>query len=152
MQGLNKMIATFFYTGEVRFAPGTVASFVSLLLFLSLYEQPVANFLVYFLLFVLGFLTAGPAEQIFGKKDPRQVVIDEAASIYLVFFMVPVTVWTLALGFLSFRFFDCLKPFPARRLERLEGGLGIMADDIICGIYANLLLRLVLRFFPFLQV
>lgn len=148
MRGLNKMIATFFYTGEVPFAPGSVASFVSILLFLSLYEQPVANFLVYFFLFALGFFTAGPAEQIFGKKDPRPVVIDEAASIYLVFLMVPVTVWTLALGFLSFRFFDIIKPFPARRLERLEGGFGIMADDIICGIYANLFLRLVLRFFP----
>jgi phosphatidylglycerophosphatase A len=76
-----------------------------------------------------------------GRSDPREVVIDEIAGQMLTLLFLPLTWQTLALGFLAFRAADIFKPFPARRLEALPGGLGIMVDDLVAGAYANLALQ-----------
>ncbi|PYV12225.1 MAG: hypothetical protein DMG07_17560 [Acidobacteria bacterium] len=78
-------------------------------------------------------------------KDPSVVVADEVAGQLLAFLFVPIGLVNLVLGTLLFRLFDIWKPFPIRRLERLPGGVGIMADDLLAGIYANLVLQLVTR-------
>ena len=140
-----KLLATFFYLGEIPPAPGTLGSFAGLLLFLSTAHRPWLCVLFFVIVTVLGFFSAGRAEKIFGKKDPRQVVIDEVAGMFLVYFMVPLNGMNLLSGFLLYRALDIIKPFPARRLECLPGSLGIMSDDLLCGLYSNLILQILLK-------
>jgi len=82
------------------------------------------------------------------RSDPREVVVDEIAGQMLTLLFLPLTWQTLALGFLAFRVADIFKPFPARRLEALPGGLGIMVDDLVAGAYANLALQAVAWWAP----
>ena len=97
-------------------------------------------------LFIVGSWSASVAERHFGRTDPGQVVIDEVMGMLITLFMNPVG-WPGALGgFLLFRIADIIKPYPANRLEQLHGGVGIMADDGMAAIYANLALRAVLAF------
>lgn len=138
---LIKIIVTFFYAGEFPFAPGTVGSFVGLLLFLTVFDRPWLAGVIFMTICVLGFLLGNSAEKIFCKKDPSEVVIDEVAGIFIVFFMIPLDWVVIVVGFILYRILDIFKPFPAKRLERLKGGYGIMLDDILCGIYANFILR-----------
>jgi phosphatidylglycerophosphatase A len=83
-----------------------------------------------------------------GRRDPGEVVIDEVAGQLFALLFLPPTVGVLLLAFLLFRLFDIWKPFPIRRLERWPGGLGIMADDVLAGVYANLALRVALLVVP----
>jgi phosphatidylglycerophosphatase A len=76
------------------------------------------------------------------------VVIDETAGFLVTMFAIPLTVSTVAAGFFLFRLFDVIKIQPARALERQPGGFGIVADDLVCGLYANLVLQLGLRLLP----
>jgi phosphatidylglycerophosphatase A len=95
-------------------------------------------------LFVLGSWSGTVAERHFGKTDPGEVVIDEVMGMLITLFLNPVG-WAGALGaFLLFRVADVLKPFPANRLEALPGGVGVMADDAMAAVYANLALRTML--------
>jgi phosphatidylglycerophosphatase A len=82
-----------------------------------------------------------------GKVDPQEVVIDEAMGMAVTLAFVPLEVVTIGLGFVLFRIFDVTKPFPARRSEELPGGWGIVMDDVIAGIYANVSLQIIARFF-----
>lgn len=88
-------------------------------------------------LFAVGTGAATQAEKFFGRKDPGQVVIDETVGQMLTFLAHPDTGWKwLLAGFLLFRAFDVLKPFPARRAEQAPGGWGIMLDDVAAGAYS----------------
>ncbi len=96
---------------------------------------------------VVGVWAASRTEKLSGKKDPSKVVIDEVAGQFIALVAVPFMVedawWSLILAFILFRFFDIVKPYPARRLESLESGLGIMADDVVAAIYAAIGVALV---------
>ena len=92
-------------------------------------------------MFVAGSWSASVAERHFGRTDPGQVVIDEVLGMLMTLFLNPVSWLGAIVGFLLFRIADVIKPFPANRLERLPGGLGVMADDAMAAIYANLVLR-----------
>jgi phosphatidylglycerophosphatase A len=100
-----------------------------------------------------GVWAAAQTEKLSGKKDPGKVVIDEVAGQYIALLPIPLSLepawWSMILAFILFRFFDIVKPYPARRLESLPGGLGIMADDVIAGIYAAIIVAIVvsLRWF-----
>jgi len=97
-------------------------------------------------LFALGSWSGSIAERHFHTTDPGPVVIDEVMGMLITLFMNPAG-WSAAfIGFLLFRVFDIVKPYPARRLERLPGGVGIMADDAMAAIYANLVLKAILLF------
>jgi phosphatidylglycerophosphatase A len=91
---------------------------------------------------LLGIWAAGRTAPIFGKKDPSQAVVDEVMGQLITFCFVPFGInWLLVLaGFLLFRLFDIVKPYPVRTLEVLPGGLGICADDIVAGVYAGICL------------
>ena len=94
-----------------------------------------------------GVWAAGHTERLSSKKDPGKVVIDEVAGQYIALLSIPLSLepawWSMILAFILFRFFDIVKPYPARKLESLHGGLGIMADDIVAGIYAAIVVGIV---------
>ena len=99
-------------------------------------------------IFSLLCISLGDWAQIhFGRKDPGPVVVDEGAGICLTMLFQPIHgLWALLVGFLAFRLFDITKPPPARQLERLHAGWGILADDLAAAVYANLLCQVVLRY------
>ncbi len=146
-QKLIKFIATVAGFGYSRVAPGTAGTAGAAIIYLLVKDNFFAYAGVTAALIVLGFMTAGRAEALFGKKDASQIVIDEAAGLFVTLFLIPYSLGIFIVGFLLFRTLDVIKPFPIRRIERLPGSLGIMGDDIAAGILANLLLRLSLQFF-----
>ena len=95
------------------------------------------------LITILGIWTSGKVEALWGKDD-NKVVIDEVAGMCIALLFVPVTLKYIVIGFVLFRFFDIVKPLFIRRLETLPGGWGVMADDVLAGIYSNILLQLLI--------
>jgi len=148
--GLRFWIATGLGSGLVPWAPGTAGSAVALGLFwvttrLGASWLPAVVFVV---LVLAGFWSAASAARRLGQKDPGAIVIDEFAGQFLALLALPTSWQVLAAGFVFFRLFDILKPPPARRLEALPGATGIMADDLVAGLYANLLLQVAVRLVP----
>jgi phosphatidylglycerophosphatase A len=142
---LAKLITTFFFVGYLPLIPGTFGSAAALILFLIFKPAPAAQcgFLAAFMF--LGFYFSGKAEKLFNKKDPKYIVIDEVAGMFLAFLFVPLDFKLLLIGFLLFRALDTVKPYPADPLQGLKGSAGIMLDDIVAGIYTNLILQIVSR-------
>lgn len=99
-----------------------------------------------FAIALAGTWAASRTEKLSGSKDPGKVVIDEVAGQFIALIPVPFVLgaawWSVILAFILFRFFDIVKPYPARKLESLHGGLGIMADDVVAGIYAAIVVAL----------
>jgi phosphatidylglycerophosphatase A len=144
-----KLVATGLGSGYSPFAPGTAGSIVGLLLFLPLVGRAwPAQLAATAALTFVGVLAAGRVARGVGLKDPGLVVVDEVAGQWVTFLALPFTPATALAGFLLFRLMDIVKPWPARDLERLPGGFGIMADDVAAGIYAQLLLRAGLAVWP----
>jgi phosphatidylglycerophosphatase A len=146
---LARVVATAFGSGLVPVAPGTAGSAVGLLLFLPLagLAWPV-QLAATAAVTLIGTLAASRVARNVGLKDPGLVVVDEVAGQWVTLLALPLTPVTALAGFVLFRAMDILKPWPARDLERLPGGVGIMADDIAAGIYAQLLLRVGLVIWP----
>ena len=139
---LGLAVATVGGVGYAPLAPGTFGSAAGLLVWWLLPASPWIQGLAIAVIFVVGSWGGNVAERHFGRTDPGQVVIDEVMGMLITLFLNPVG-WTGALaGFLLFRVFDVIKPYPANRLEQLHGGIGVMADDGMAAIYANLVLRL----------
>jgi len=134
-------MATVGGVGYVPFAPGTFGSAAGLLAWWLLGPSAVIQGTAIVVLFAAGVWSGGVCERHFHRTDPAPVVIDEAMGMLITLFLNPVG-WLGALGaFLLFRIADVIKPFPADRLESLHGGVGVMADDAMAAIYANLVLR-----------
>jgi phosphatidylglycerophosphatase A len=95
-----------------------------------------------------GVWAADRAARLFGAKDPRQIVVDEIAGQMVTLAFLPVAPSVLAAGFFLFRALDVWKPWPADRLEALPGGSGIMADDLMAGLYGNLILQVIVAMRP----
>lgn len=136
-------LATGCGAGYAPFAPGTAGSAVGVALFYFLSPLPLPWYLA---ILVTGTLAAiwcsGRAEKIIGANDPPQVVIDEIAGQLITLAALPAH-WTYMLGgFFLFRLFDVIKPWPANKINRdMHGGAGIVLDDVVAGIYANVLLQ-----------
>ena len=150
VERLGLLVATAFGVGRAPIASGTAGSVpgVALAWALSAAAGPWAAVAGLVAVTVVGTWAADAAARHFGRKDPGEVVVDEVAGQMLALLFVPATWQALALGFLLFRVFDILKPYPAGALERLPGGAGIMADDLAAGTYANLALQATIRFAP----
>jgi phosphatidylglycerophosphatase A len=101
---------------------------------------------------IVGVWAASRTEKLLGRKDPGIVVVDEVAGQLITFLFVPMNSgwWVIIMGFIAFRLFDIWKPYPIRRLESLESGLGIMADDVLAGIYAAILMSFATSIYLFL--
>lgn len=97
----------------------------------------------------IGFLLAGKAERILNRKDAPFIVIDEVSGMLLSLLFIPFDYKLVIMGFVLFRILDTLKPYPAGLLQRLKGSAGIMSDDIIAGLYTNIILQAVLRLASF---
>ena len=141
-------IATGCYSGYLPKAPGTWGSLVGLLLFFLLHTLSLEIYLAVLAgLFLIGTFAAGEAEKIMDHKDPGLVVIDEIVGMLITMIAIPATPLAMGLGFILFRIFDIWKPFPIRFIDqRFHGGLGIMLDDIVAGIFSLIILQLVIRF------
>jgi len=137
-------IATGAGSGYLPVAPGTWGSAVGVLLWLPLSRLGTASyFACVAVLFVLGVIASGAAEKIVDAPDPSIVVIDEIVGQLIALGFAPAHPVALLAGFLLFRLFDILKPFPAGWIDQhLHGGLGVMLDDVVAGIYALLALHL----------
>ena len=141
MRAAALALATCLGLGYSPFAPGTVGSLAGLVLWAVLPGSIPAQIIAIVASFGIGVWAASAAERHFGTTDPGVVVIDEVMGMLTTLFLIPVGWPGAVLGFLWFRIFDVIKPYPANRLERLPGGAGVMADDLMAGIYANLALR-----------
>jgi len=137
-------------SGYSPFAPGTAGTIVGIPVYLvfSFFPRPVLLLSVVALCFLAVYLS-GEAERMFGEKDPSAIVIDEIAGLQVALFLVAPSLSHVAAGFVLFRLFDVMKPFPARLCERLPGGYGVVTDDLVAGLYANLSLQLLILFMPF---
>jgi phosphatidylglycerophosphatase A len=127
--------------GYAPVAPGTFGSAAGLLLWLALPASAAAQAAAIVVLFIIGSWSGSVAERHFGRTDPGQVVIDEVMGMLITLFLNPVGWAGMVAAFLLFRMADVVKPWPANRLERLHGGVGVMADDAMAAVYANLALR-----------
>ena len=142
-------VATAFGAGYSPIAPGTAGSLVGLLLFWPLRRLPAAfQVAVVAAVFLAGTAAATRVARRVGAHDPGIVVVDEVVGMWTSLLFLPFTLGTAALGFLLFRILDVVKPYPARQLEGLPGGWGIMSDDLMAGVYANLVLQVALVVWP----
>jgi phosphatidylglycerophosphatase A len=150
MTRLAVLLATFGCVGYAPVAPGTAGSLAALVLFAIVRSRGSAALEVAVLLLVsvVGVWAATRAERHFGREDPGAVVIDEVAGTLLTLLLIPVGLWGALAGFLVFRVFDIAKPWPVRRFEELPSGLGIMADDLMAGVYGHVVMRLVAAYAP----
>lgn len=143
-----RLLATGLYSGYSPIASGTAGSLVALAFFLLPgFGEPVILIPAIVVVFLVGVYVSAAAERTHGE-DPGIVVIDEFVGMWVSALFLPVTPAALGTAFLFFRIFDILKPPPAKQAEALPHGWGIMADDIIAGVYANLAVRAVLLLLP----
>lgn len=142
-----KFLSTGFGSGLMPIAPGTVGTLVGIPVCLLCLPLPwFGRLLVVLVLSALSIYITGRAEEIYQKKDDQRIVIDEIVGFQVT--MLPVTITTLhiCIGFVLFRVFDILKPFPLNHLQKLRGGWGVVMDDVGAGIYAGALMLLLVIF------
>jgi phosphatidylglycerophosphatase A len=140
---LAVFIATVGYVGYFPLAPGTVGSAAGLVFYALVWWADSVLLEVGLIvgLFAVGMWAGTTAERYFGGIDPGPIVLDEVVGMLITLAFIPVGPSGALAGFFLFRLFDVIKPFPAARLEKLHGGLGVMADDAMAAVYANLSLR-----------
>ncbi|HZA35367.1 MAG TPA: phosphatidylglycerophosphatase A [Vicinamibacterales bacterium] len=148
---LAVVVCTFGYIGYFPVAPGTAGSVAGLVLYgllRWLQAPPAVEAAVIALLFGIGVWSGTHAERYFGSTDPGPGVIDEVVGMLITLFMLPATWGIVIAGFFVFRVLDVVKPFPARRFESFHGGMGMMADDVMSALYANVAMRILLWIAP----
>jgi len=148
---IYKLTATALGAGYSPFAPGTMGAIVGCLA-LWLFEKynlisttstPLLFIGLIVVTTILGIIATDKLEADWGK-DPSKVVLDEVVGIWITMMFVPLSFLNVLIGFGLFRFFDIAKPLGIRKLESLKGGIGVMADDILAGIYANIVLQIII--------
>jgi phosphatidylglycerophosphatase A len=149
MMRWKEFLFTAGYSGYFPVAPGTAGTMVGVLLYAGLYVafgrwSAVATevFVALALYPALKLCVAG--ERFFGRKDPSQVVVDEVLGFLVAVLGFPFKWEIVALAFVLFRFFDILKPWPIGRSQRIKGGMGILIDDLLAGVYTNVVIRMLL--------
>ncbi len=142
MKRLAVLLATSGGAGYAPIAPGTAGSAVGVVIYLLTYRlSAAAQIALVVVVSIVGVWAADVAARHFQRDDPGQVVIDEVAGQLLTLLLTGVGWIGAIVGFFIFRVLDVIKPWPARRLEHLHGGLGIMADDLMVALYGNILVR-----------
>ena len=143
------ILATGFGVGYSTLAPGTLGTLIAIPIYLLLSRIPVPLYeLTLVTFFFLSVWISEKAQTYFAKKDDQRIVIDEIIGFLVTMLWVPKSTFTIIVGFILFRFFDIIKPPPIRRLENLNGGYGVVLDDVVAGIYGNIILQ-VISYFTF---
>ena len=143
---LSILISSFFYLGYSPVAPGTVGTLGAVILYYVI--SGFSNLFYLFFIIALIIFSVWVSEIVrirIGDSDPNSIVIDEVCGFLVTMILIPPNMINIAMGFLLFRFFDILKPPPIRMSEKLSGGMGIVADDVLAGIYANIVLQIFVR-------
>ena len=144
------ILGTWFGSGLSPVASGTFGTLAAApLVALSGIFSPLSSVLILMIMTLVAIWASQVVHNLLNRVDPSEVVIDEVAGFLLTMLWVPLSWGTLLAGFLLFRLFDIWKPWPAEPAERLHGGLGIVLDDLVAGLYANLGLRVILIFASF---
>lgn len=144
---LEKLLGSGFYTGYIPFASGTFGSLAALAIyFIPGFEKPVILIPAIIIFTFYGVYTGSKFEKIYGE-DPAECTIDEVVGMWISLLFLPKSVVIALIAFLVWRIMDIIKPPPARQLEGLHGGLGIMMDDIVAGIYSLLIVQIVIIIF-----
>jgi len=147
----HKLTATVFGIGYIGKGAGTVAAFFCCVCWYLCFTQnynAIYSVGITFAIIGLGVWAGNKVEPIWGK-DHGRVVIDEVAGMCISLLFIPVTIKFVVAGLILFRFFDIAKPLFIKKLELLPGGWGVMMDDVLAGIYANILLHAFIWFYPF---
>jgi phosphatidylglycerophosphatase A len=141
-------LATGCYAGYIPGAPGTYGTVVAIPLCYMLSRLGLPGSIIFIAAFTAAAVwISREAEKLFDEKDSSQIVIDEIAGLLVTLFLIPWSLKGVIIGFVAFRGFDIVKPFPVRKLEsKLPGGWGVVGDDVLAGIYANVVTRVVLSF------
>ena len=150
MNRLALIISTFGYVGFFPAAPGTAGSAAALALYALVrwVGAPAFEIGAILVVFAAGVWAATRSEDILGGKDPGPVVIDEVLGMLLTLAFLPLSLAGVVTGFVLFRLFDVIKPYPARRFEDAPGGWGVMLDDAMAAVYGHLAMRLLVWTLP----
>jgi phosphatidylglycerophosphatase A len=144
MVNLIIFIATGAYAGYSLVLPGTIGTLVGVLIYNYFFPAAPSQYLLYtVLLFIAGKWASAKAEVIFDEKGSSRIVIGEIVGFLVAMFTIPGSFWWIFFGFIIYRLFDIIRPAPIDRLEELENGWGLMLDDVMAGIYTNLLLQII---------
>lgn len=139
---IEKLLGSGFYTGYVPFASGTFGSLAGLIIYyIPGFEKPLIIIPAVVLFSIYGIFVGSKFEKIYGH-DPSECTIDEVVGMWIALLFVPKIWWISIIVFLLWRVADIIKPFPARKLESLQGGLGIMIDDIVSALYVLIFVQL----------
>ncbi len=149
----KKLFVTGFFSGYSPVMPGTMGTIVGVFIYLLLYQYNYILYPLIIVLFIYGVKLSDWAEKYFKEKDSKKIVIDEIvgylismANIKIVFNIHNSKTWWVVFGgFILFRFFDIVKPFYINQLQNIKGGLGVMMDDVLAGVYTNLVLLLIIE-------
>lgn len=143
MSRLAVVVATFGYVGFFPIAPGTAGSLAALVLYAFVRWVGLPAFDLALVVAVLGagVWSASLTERALDQKDPGPIVIDEVLGMLITLMWLPLSLGGVVAGLVLFRIFDIVKPYPAARMESLKGGMGVMLDDAVAGVYGHLALR-----------
>ncbi|MBN1914112.1 MAG: phosphatidylglycerophosphatase A [Candidatus Omnitrophica bacterium] len=146
---LIKTIVSFFYLGHIPFIPGTFGSLGGIIVYYLVKGNLSAYLWAIGILLFLSLLLGGKAEQIYRKKDANYIVIDEVLGMLLALLFLPYDIKLVVIAFVLFRALDALKPYPCGWVQNLKGSLGVVGDDIVAGIYTNIIIQIALRLASF---
>ncbi|MCS7228477.1 MAG: phosphatidylglycerophosphatase A [Candidatus Kryptonium sp.] len=142
----SKLIATGFFSGYFPIAPGTAGSVIAILIYWFLLNSSIQLLILSVLFLIIGIFTSAEFERKNGH-DPSVVVVDEMVGMWISLLFIEKKFLNVLIAFLIFRAMDIIKPPPAKKFDRMSGGIGIMIDDVIAGIYANILTQIILNIF-----
>ena len=142
MNTLFKYLATLGFIGYIPVASGTFGTLAAFAVFILLKPSFLVHAVILLLIIPVGLISSHIAERVLNEKDSRYIVVDEFCGYFFSVLLIPFSLSYALAAFFLFRFFDILKPFPMRKMENLKGGIGIMADDIMAGLYTNVILQI----------
>ncbi len=144
---IEKLLGSGFYTGYIPIASGTFGTLAALFIYLIPgFENPYVIVPAIIVFFIYGVYVGNKFENVYGK-DPSECTIDEVVGTWISYLLLPKAVGIIIITFFLWRALDIFKPYPARKLENLNGGLGIMIDDVVSGFYTLIIMHLVVYFF-----
>ena len=143
---IEKLLGSGFYTGYIQFASGTFGTLAALFIYLIPgFENSYVIVPGIIVFFSYGIYVGNKFENVYGK-DPSECTIDEVVGTWISYLLLPKTIGIIIITFFLWRALDIFKPYPARKLENLNGGLGIMIDDVVSGFYTLIIMHLVVYF------